>query len=148
MNRCSFVLDTMDPMGHGAGKNRVTARERLETVGASDVAATLQALATPSRLLILARLQEGPCAATDLAGAVGMEQSACSHQLRLLRNLGLVTGERRGRSVVYRLYDNHVAELLEQALFHVEHLRLGLRDAETESDDHAPTPDQASATAG
>ncbi|WP_223179226.1 ArsR/SmtB family transcription factor [Streptomyces griseicoloratus] len=117
-------------MGHGAdAKTTATARERLETVGAADVAATLQALATPSRLRILARLQEGPCAATELADAVGMEQSACSHQLRLLRNLGLVTGERRGRSVIYALYDNHVAELLEQALYHVEHLRLGLRDA-------------------
>lgn len=116
-------------MGHGVDdRDRVTARERLETVGAGEVAATFQALATPSRLRILARLQEGPCAATDLAAAVGMEQSACSHQLRLLRNLGLVTGERSGRSVVYSLYDNHVAELLEQALFHVEHLRLGLRD--------------------
>ncbi len=44
-----------------------------------------------------------------------MEASACSHQLRLLRTR-LVTGERRGRSIVYALYDNHVAELLEQAL--------------------------------
>ncbi|MGY4982789.1 ArsR/SmtB family transcription factor [Streptomyces sp. 900105755] len=116
-------------MGHGAdGRTTATARERLEAVGAGDVAATLQALATPSRLRILTRLQEGPCAATELADAVGMEQSACSHQLRLLRNLGLVTTERRGRSVIYALYDNHVAELLEQALYHVEHLRLGLRD--------------------
>ncbi|MGX4694760.1 ArsR/SmtB family transcription factor [Streptomyces sp. JNUCC 63] len=121
-------------MGHGAdAKTTATARERLETVGAADVAATLQALATPSRLRILARLQEGPCAATELADAVGMEQSACSHQLRLLRNLGLVTGERRGRSVIYALYDNHVAELLEQALYHVEHLRLGLRDTPAEA---------------
>ncbi|MEV2215816.1 metalloregulator ArsR/SmtB family transcription factor [Streptomyces sp. NPDC050997] len=118
-------------MGHGADTRTATARERLETVGATDVAATLQALATPSRLRILARLQEGPCAATELADAVGMEQSACSHQLRLLRNLALVTGERQGRSVIYALYDNHVAELLEQALHHVEHLRLGLRDTPT-----------------
>ncbi|MEU2335049.1 metalloregulator ArsR/SmtB family transcription factor [Streptomyces sp. NPDC006654] len=124
-------------MGHGADGRTTTpatARERLETVGAGDVAATLQALATPSRLRILARLQEGPCAATELADAVGMEQSACSHQLRLLRNLGLVTGERRGRSVIYALYDNHVAELLEQALYHVEHLRLGLRDTPATAD--------------
>ncbi|MFF0223715.1 ArsR/SmtB family transcription factor [Streptomyces sp. NPDC004629] len=122
-------------MGHGADRTTTaTARDRLETVGAADVAATLQALATPSRLRILARLQEGPCAATELADAVGMEQSACSHQLRLLRNLGLVTGERRGRSVIYALYDNHVAELLEQALYHVEHLRLGLRDAPAVAD--------------
>ncbi|MDJ0383193.1 metalloregulator ArsR/SmtB family transcription factor [Streptomyces sp. G-G2] len=116
-------------MGHGMDdKHAATTRERLDAVGTADVAATLQALATPSRLRILARLQEGPCAVGDLAEAVDMEASACSHQLRLLRNLGLVTGERRGRSIVYALYDHHVAELLDQALFHVEHLRLGLRD--------------------
>ncbi|MEU9501656.1 metalloregulator ArsR/SmtB family transcription factor [Streptomyces sp. NPDC048196] len=116
-------------MGHGMDdKSTTTTRERLDAVGAADVAATLQALSTPSRLRILARLQEGPCAVGDLATAVGMEQSACSHQLRLLRNLGLVTGERNGRSIVYALYDHHVAELLDQALYHVEHLRLGLRD--------------------
>jgi DNA-binding transcriptional ArsR family regulator len=49
--------------------------------------------------------------------------------LRLLRNLGLVTGTRQGRSVVYALYDNHVAELLDQAVHHIEHLRLGAADA-------------------
>jgi DNA-binding transcriptional ArsR family regulator len=119
----------MDTMGHGADeKNTATPRERLDAVGTADVAATLQALATPSRLYILARLQEGPCSVSELADAVGMEASACSHQLRLLRNLGLVTGERHGRSIIYALYDHHVAELLDQALFHVEHLRLGLRD--------------------
>ncbi|MFJ7059681.1 ArsR/SmtB family transcription factor [Streptomyces microflavus] len=126
-------------MGHGADDtNHATSRERLDAAGATDVAATLQALATPSRLYILARLQEGPCAVGDLAEAVGMEASACSHQLRLLRNLGLVTGERRGRSIVYALHDHHVAELLEQALFHVEHLRLGLRDAPATETASAP----------
>lgn len=123
------------PMGHGtAATTGTTPRERLDAVGTADVAATLQALATPSRLYILARLQEGPCAVGDLAEAVGMEPSACSHQLRLLRNLGLVTGERHGRSIVYALYDNHVAELLDQALYHVEHLRLGVRDTTADAD--------------
>lgn len=119
----------MGSMGHGRDTTAsASTRERLDAVGAADVAATLQALATPSRLYILARLQEGPCSVGDLAEAVGMENSACSHQLRLLRNLGLVTGERQGRSIIYSLYDNHVAELLDQALYHVEHLRLGLHD--------------------
>ncbi|MGW0999807.1 ArsR/SmtB family transcription factor [Streptomyces sp. NPDC002520] len=128
-------------MGHGLdARSSATTRERLDAVGTADVAATLQALATPSRLHILARLQEGPCAVSDLADAVGMEASACSHQLRLLRNLGLVTGERHGRSIVYALYDNHVAELLDQALYHVEHLRLGVRDT--------AAPEAAPATAG
>ncbi|CAM5237218.1 metalloregulator ArsR/SmtB family transcription factor [Streptomyces hirsutus] len=123
----------MGAMGHGADdRNNATPRERLDAAGATDVAATLQALATPSRLYILARLQEGPC-------SVGRPRRLRRHgSLRLLppaapaaRNLGLVSGERHGRSIVYSLYDNHVAELLEQALFHVEHLRLGLRDAPT-----------------
>ncbi|MFF5447604.1 ArsR/SmtB family transcription factor [Streptomyces sp. NPDC012888] len=116
-------------MGHGThATSSATTRERLDTVGAAEVAATLQALATPSRLHILARLREGPSSVGELATAVGMEASACSHQLRLLRNLGLVTGERHGRSIVYALYDDHVAELLDQALYHVEHLRMGVRD--------------------
>jgi ArsR family transcriptional regulator len=124
-------------MGHGMSKT-TTARERLDAVGATTVATTLQALATPSRLLILAQLQEGPCAATDLADAVGMERSACSHQLRLLRNLGLVNAERHGRSIVYSLYDDHVADLLDQALGHVEHLRTpSLRSVEDEVEDDA-----------
>ncbi|MGY4903040.1 ArsR/SmtB family transcription factor [Streptomyces sp. 900116325] len=121
-------------MGHGANtpdSSAAAPHTRLTPQNAPQVAAMLQALSTPSRLLILARLREGPCAATELATAVGMEQSACSHQLRLLRNLGLVTGTRQGRSVVYTLHDNHVAALLDQALYHVEHLRLGLIDAPT-----------------
>ncbi len=140
MNRSSSVTGMMGSMGHGRDTitSSASTRERLDAVGTTDVAATLQALATPSRLYILARLQEGPCAVGDLAEAVGMEASACSHQLRLLRNLGLVTGERQGRSIVYSLYDNHVAELLDQALYHVEHLRLSLHD----------TPADAAASAG
>ncbi len=122
-------------MGHGVvtPAGNAASRTRLDAANAARVATTLQALATPSRLLILARLREGPLAATELAAEVGMEQSACSHQLRLLRNLGLVTGTRRGRSVIYALYDNHVAELLDQALYHVEHLRLGLADEPADS---------------
>ncbi len=101
---------------------------RLDADSAAHVATTLQALATPSRLLILTELRQGPRQVGALAEAVGMEQSAVSHQLRLLRNLGLVTGARSGRSIVYSLYDNHVAQLLDEAVYHSEHLRLGLTE--------------------
>src|ERR671917_464607 len=93
---------------------------------ARSAADSIQALATPSRLRILARLHAGPTSVTELATAVGMEASAVSHQLRTLRHLGLVTGRRDGRQVVYELYDDHVAEMLEQVVSHVEHVRLGL----------------------
>jgi DNA-binding transcriptional ArsR family regulator len=89
------------------------------------VAETMQALATTSRVRILGRLRESPCSVGELAAAVGMEQSAVSHQLRLLRHLGLVIGERRGRKIVYALHDTYVADLLDQAVYHIEHVRLG-----------------------
>jgi ArsR family transcriptional regulator, nickel/cobalt-responsive transcriptional repressor len=115
-------------MGHAADEKTRPPAARLDAEAAAKVAVTLQALATPSRLLILTRLREEPCAVTGLAAAIGMEQSAVSHQLRLLRNLGLVTGTRSGKSIVYSLYDDHVAMLLDQAVYHIEHLRLGISD--------------------
>lgn len=113
-------------MGHGV--NGRTRRTRLDLAEAKSVAETLQALATPSRLLILARLREGAATVGQLASDVEMEQSAVSHQLRLLRHLGLVEGQRLGRSVTYTLYDDHVAQLLDEAIYHAEHLRLGTPD--------------------
>ncbi len=91
------------------------------------VAERMQMLATPSRIQILGHLKNGTCAVAALAAAVGMEASAVSHQLRSLRQLGLVTGERRGKQVFYALHDDHVAELLDQAIFHVQHLAIGTR---------------------
>jgi len=103
----------------------------LDAEAARSVAATLQALANPSRLRILATLQAGPATVGHLADTLDREQSAVSHQLRLLRDLGFVTAERDGRHVEYRLYDNHIGELIDQAISHAEHVRLGLaeRDA-------------------
>jgi DNA-binding transcriptional ArsR family regulator len=102
--------------------------ERLLGDGAYARAAaeSIQALSAPSRLRILARLHAGPAPVSEIAVSVGMEGSAVSHQLRMLRHLGLVVGRRDGRQVVYELHDDHVAELLEQVVSHVEHVRLGL----------------------
>lgn len=116
-------------MGHGPQAR--TRAARLDLNAAKAVAETLQALATPSRLLILGRLREGPATVTQLAADVEMEQSAVSHQLRLLRHLGLVDGQRHGRSITYALYDDHVAQLLDEAVYHAEHLRLGTPDRST-----------------
>ncbi|MCQ4042006.1 ArsR/SmtB family transcription factor [Streptantibioticus rubrisoli] len=96
----------------------------MDVATAETVAAILQALAAPSRLLILSTLRQGARPVTELAVAIGMEQSAVSHQLRLLRALGLVTRRRDGRRVVYGLHDDHVARLLNEAVYHIEHLKI------------------------
>jgi ArsR family transcriptional regulator, nickel/cobalt-responsive transcriptional repressor len=117
-------------VAHGQNQNEPS---ELDPEFTQALAETMQALATPSRLRILGRLHAGACPVNELAVAVGMEPSAVSHQLRLLRHLGLVVGRRDGRHVVYDLHDDHVGELLEQAISHVEHLRQGRSRASLET---------------
>ncbi|MEA2159771.1 MAG: ArsR family transcriptional regulator, nickel/cobalt-responsive transcriptional repressor [Solirubrobacteraceae bacterium] len=112
-------------MTHGV--NRQTTAPPIDGALARAVAERMQMLASPSRVQILGQLKQGACSVSALAAAVGMESSAVSHQLRALRHLGLVVGERRGKQVFYALHDVHVAELLDQAIFHVQHLTLGVR---------------------
>jgi DNA-binding transcriptional ArsR family regulator len=98
----------------------------LDGETAAEVARTMQALSAPSRVRILSRLGAGPCSVGELTRDVEMEQSAVSQQLRVLRHLGLVVGERHGKRVIYALHDEHVGVLLAEALAHAEHLRLGI----------------------
>jgi DNA-binding transcriptional ArsR family regulator len=114
-------------MGHGIEEELGF----LSAATARSVAETMQALAAPSRVRILSRLGAGPCSVNDLASEVGMGQSAVSQQLRVLRHLGLVVGERDGRQVIYALHDDHVRALLSEAISHTEHLRLGLASSPT-----------------
>ncbi len=96
---------------------------------AEQLAETMFALATPSRLQILTCLRAGPLTVTQIIAAVGMEQSAVSHQLRVLRDHAAVSVERRGRERLYALRDDHVRGLLEEAYQHV----LALRDPRADS---------------
>jgi DNA-binding transcriptional ArsR family regulator len=126
-------------MGHGAA-GRDTPPARLDADSAAAVAETLQALVAPSRLLILSQLRDKPATVSEITAALDMEQSAISHQLRLLRMMGLVTSTRSGRRVTYALFDHHVASLLDEAVYHAEHLRLGVPDHQDIGADTAGGP--------
>lgn len=89
------------------------------------VAALMGALSSPTRLRALfALLESGEMSAGEVAKAVGMSASATSHQLRVLRDLGLVARRREGRMCFYALADDHLGVLLREALYHVDHARL------------------------
>lgn len=89
--------------------------------GASDLAALFGALGDPTRVRLLAALATGALCVCDLAAALGMTQSAVSHQLRLLRALGLVRARREGKLVWYALDDDHVRALLAIGAEHISH---------------------------
>ncbi len=78
------------------------------------------ALSNPSRVEILASLLDGPLTVGEITSVLGMEQSAVSHQLRVLREHALVKVNRDGKHRVYTLYDKAVRDLLRAAIRHVE----------------------------
>ena len=89
------------------------------------VTALMGALSSPTRIRALfALLEAGELPAGELAKAVKMSPSATSHQLRVLRDLGLVRRRREGQRVFYVLADDHLGVLLKEALYHVDHARL------------------------
>lgn len=96
-------------------------RRPLPEREAEEIADVMFALSAPHRVLLLGCLLARPQSVSDLIRATGMEQSAVSHQLRILREHGLVAVERRGRQRIYSLSDQHVNSLLEEARRHVEH---------------------------
>lgn len=89
---------------------------------AHDVATIFALLGDPTRVRLLHALAvDREARVSDLAKAVERDPSTISHQLRVLRDHHLVTGERRGRVVLYRLADSHVLGLFQQALAHAAH---------------------------
>lgn len=102
-------------------------RKQLPSAATIDAAsAFLTAIGDPTRLRIVAALAIRELCVCDLAATLGLSQSAVSHQLRLLRRLGIVRSRRAGRLVYYALDDEHVSTVFDQTLDHVRHRSEGL----------------------
>ena len=83
-----------------------------------------RALGEPSRLRLLVLLSGGEACVTEVAEAEGDEISTISQRLRVLRNEGLVSRRRQGKHIVYGLADQHVADLIFNALEHASEPRM------------------------
>ncbi len=70
-------------------------------------------LADPNRILLLYSLSQGPRNVTELCNELGMPQPHVSRHLKVLRERGMVTTERRGTVVVYSLGDNRLIQALD-----------------------------------
>jgi DNA-binding transcriptional ArsR family regulator len=84
------------------------------------LAETFRMLGDTTRVRILDVLSRSERCVCDIAHAVGMSESAVSHQLRLLRGQRLVRPRRSGRHVFYVLDDQHIVRLFAQGLEHVQ----------------------------
>ncbi len=85
----------------------------------SDLAELFKLFSDPTRLKILMSLSRHELCVCDLAALIEMNQSAVSHQLRLLKQGRLVKSRREGKSMFYSLADDHVLTMLAQGIEHI-----------------------------
>ena len=108
-------------------ETRYIDRERVESVlcslverdQAEDVSNVFRVLSDPTRVAIVHALSLAELCNCDLASILGISESAVSHQMRELRLMKLVTADKRGRMVYYRLSDTHIRHIFEDTLRHV-----------------------------
>jgi DNA-binding transcriptional ArsR family regulator len=106
------------------------AQEGLQPTGeqVNEAVSTLKLIADPTRLRIMWALLHGEHSVNRLAEHVGAQPAAVSQHLAKLRLGRLVRTRRAGTHVFYLAQDDHVRRLVEEALFHAEHITHGLPD--------------------
>ena len=95
-------------------------QDMLEISKAQKMAEFFRLLGDANRLRILSLLAQQNLCVCDLATALNMSESAVSHQLRTLRSLRLVSYQKQGRKVFYRLLDHHVLDLYQSVAEHLD----------------------------
>jgi ArsR family transcriptional regulator, lead/cadmium/zinc/bismuth-responsive transcriptional repressor len=92
----------------------------LDIHKAQRMAEFFRLLGDSNRLRILSLLAQRDLCVCDLANILGMSESAVSHQLRTLRSLRLVSYQKQGRRVYYKLLDHHVLDLYQSVAEHLD----------------------------
>lgn len=121
MNESPTSLQARCSGAHDETLARTVQEHLLDGVTASRVAELFSALGDPTRVRIISLLTHAELCVGDLCLVLGMSQPAVSHQLRVLRNLHMVTARKDGRHVFYTLVDQHVHDLFQQGLAHASH---------------------------
>ena len=92
----------------------------LSDIYVSRLSSFFKVIGDESRVKIIYALSLREMCVNDIAEALGMTQSAVSHQLRILRQTKLVKARRSGKEVCYSLDDDHVGEIFRLALTHLQ----------------------------
>jgi ArsR family transcriptional regulator len=95
-------------------KTRMPQEEQLY-----DLAELFKVFGDSTRIKILWALFEAEMCVCDIAFLLNMTQSAISHQLRVLKQARLVKNRKAGKVVFYSLDDEHVKQIFDQGLIHI-----------------------------
>ncbi len=112
IEKCDTVVIHKDVVNRVKGK-----MPQEETL--YDLAELFKVFGDTTRIRILWALDESEMCVCDIANLLGMTQSAISHQLRILKQADLVKNRRDGKVVYYSLDDEHVKQILDKGLTHI-----------------------------
>ena len=84
-----------------------------------DLADFYKVFGDTTRIKILCALFQSESCVCCLAEAIGMTQSAVSHQLRILKQMKLVKNRREGKTIYYSLADAHIQSIINQGMEHI-----------------------------
>jgi ArsR family transcriptional regulator len=87
---------------------------------AAHVAELFSAFSDTSRVRLLSALLQAELNVSTLAEIISVSESAVSHHLRGLRQMGLVKARRNGKEVFYRIEDEHIIALFQQGVNHIQ----------------------------
>ena len=85
----------------------------------AEMGARFKVISEPSRLKILLAIAGGELCVEHITTAVGGNQSAVSHQLKILRDNKIIKSRRNGKNVLYAISDWHVLTMIEAAKEHL-----------------------------
>ena len=90
-----------------------------------DLADFFKVFGDSTRIKIIYALSTKDLCVHEIAGVLEMNQSAISHQLRVLKQAKLVKSKKEGKTVIYSLDDEHIYCILGQGLCHIQEDRRG-----------------------
>ncbi len=85
----------------------------------TNLSEVFKAFGDSTRIKILWVLFSSEKCVAQICEALSMSQSAISHQLKVLKDVGLVRSRREGKNTFYMLADEHVEKIVEQVLIHI-----------------------------
>ena len=128
-------LDAVEPSCTAEEHSPETAPRPFVDDAALERASRLfRAIGEPARLRILSRLAQGEMCVTELAASEGESLSTISQRLRVLRSENIILRRRRGKHINYALADQHVMDLVFNALAHATERPAAVSDRRGESD--------------
>lgn len=89
----------------------------------TEISTFFKILGDNTRVKILFALDYNEMCVCDIANVLNMTKSSISHQLSYLKDLNIVKSRKSGKEVYYSLDDEHVKEVFEVAISHIEHKR-------------------------